>query len=451
MASVTPFPLMPPRSIERRLDHFDDLVYKGDPSTILYRIADVLVGDAGAGSLIKEAFLTRLSNSLETIYFNDLDYIFGSVSFLSRSPAESYPYNPMTQMLTSDQWDEVRVKDAWYRDRVRQFFIACGQGGTPKGIRTCVNAAVAVDCDLFEVWRYADNFGLGANLGRSPSTNRNELVIKPHKMTLSPVEFRLLRDMLDRIAPADTVMTISLSGLGVAAPLPVQAITADSTYFEVQKIVTGTPLLKDFPAPELLAIDLDPTEKWLFSDSPELAPYAAFNITQEYGYYYLMSGGKRSPIDSVSYGTLQEDGTVKAEPNFESFETVAQYTEWREYETADAPDNYPGGKFGLTPSKSPARNPDGSPYQFQYTSQQDYISKRIVEVTEMGGVANDLRYKLPIQKAMQTKRVYSPDLAVAYTAPTKESTVTTSWTERHDNPKILDLRNLLSSFVRTGQ
>ena len=451
MADLTPFPMMPPRSTERRLDHFDDLVYKGDPKSLLYRFIDALVGDAGAGSLIKEAFMARLTNSLETIYFRDLDYIFGSVSFMARSPAESYVYNPLSDMLTSDQWDEVRIKDAWYRDRVRQFFIACGQGGTPKGIRTCVQAAISVDCDLFESWRFLDNFELGSNVGRSPGPNRGELIIRPHKTSLSPQEFRLLRDMLDKIAPADSVMTISTVGLGVATPLPVLSITADSTYFEVQKVVTGTPVLQDLPAPELLAIDLDPTEQWLFSDSPELAPYAAFNITQEYGYHYLISGGSRSPIDSTSYGTLQADGTVKPEPNFELFQSNSQFTEWRDYETVDSPDNFPGGKFGLTPSKAPARNPDGSPYVFQYASQTAYVELRKAEVIDLGGVANDLRYRLPIQKETQTKRVYTPDLANAWSAPSKESSVTSSWTKRRSGNKLIELRNQIPMFVRSGQ
>ncbi len=451
MASTNPFPLMPPRSTERRLDHFDDTVYRGDSSTILYKFMDALCGDAGAGSLIKEAFIARLSNSLETIYFNDLDFIFGSIKFLARTEAESYDYDPAKDMLTSDQWDEVRVKDAWYRDRIKKFFQACNLGGTPDGIRTCVDAAIAVDCDIFEVWRYMDNFGLGDNLGRSPSSARNEVVIRPHKTALMPVERRLLRDMLHRILPVDTIITVDLNGLGVASPIPVRSITADSTYFEVQKTVTPTPILADLPAPELLAIDLDPTEKWLFSNSPELAPYAAFNISQEYGYYYLVSGGKRSPIDSVSYGTLQPDGSVRKEPDLELFQTISKYGEWQEYETADSPDNYPGGKFGLHPSVGVAINPDGSPYVFPYESQEQYVQQKMAEVIQLGGVANELRYKLPIQKESVSKVVYTADQAIAWTPPAQESTVTSSWTYRRNPDRTLDLRNQLTMFVRTGQ
>jgi hypothetical protein len=451
MASLNPFPLMPPRSTELRLSHFDENVYKGGPTTTLYKLVDALCGDSGAGDLIKQYFLARMGAALETIYFNDLDYIFGNVSFMARSPAETYAYNPMTDMLTSDQWDEVRVKDAWYRARVKDFFIACGMGGTPQGVRMCVQAAVAVDCDLFEVWRYNRNFGLGDNLGRSPSSADNELVIKPHKDSLSPAEFRLLRDMLDKIRPFDSIFTISMSGLAVATPLGIQATTADSTYFEVQKVVTGSPILASLPAPELLAIDLDPTEQWLFSHSPELAPYAAFNITQEYGYYYLVGGGKRSPIDAVTYGTLQSDGSIKPEPNFEIFQTQQQFTAWQSYATADSPDNYPGGKFGLTPNKAPALNDDGSPYLFPFKTQQEYVNQRKAEVIAMGGNANDNQYQLPIQKSVQSKIVFTPDLAVAFSPPAKDSTVTSSWLKDRTVSQQLSMRDHLPLYVRSAQ
>lgn len=449
MASQDPFPLMPAKSTELRVEHFDENVYAADSSTILYKFLDATCGDAGAGSLKKEIFIQRLSGALTGIYGSDLDYIFGNVHFLSRAPSESYPYNTMTQMLTSAQWDEVRVKDSWYRNRIREFFIAAGLGGTTDGIRQIVHAATSVDCEIFEIWRYVDNFGLGTNVGRAPTSARNEVVIRPHKDSLDRKERRLLRDMLDKVMPQDSIMTIDTAGLSVSSPVPIRSVTADSTYYQVEKIVTGTPVLQDLPAPELLAIDLDPTEKWLFSDSPELAPYAQFNITQEYGYYYLASGGARSPIDSVAYGKLLSDGvTVVPEQPFEWYESTGQFTAWTEYEKVDSPDNYPGGKFGITPDSAPAQNPDHSPYQFKYATQQDYVNLKKAEVLAGGGFADDLRYRLPIEKAGVSKRTFTADLAIAYTAPARDSTVTSSWTARKPRQTTSELRDP-SAFVRS--
>lgn len=371
-----------------------------------------------------------MAGALETIYFNELDYIFGRISFMARSSAESYTFNPMVDMLTSDQWDEVRVKDAWYRDRIKQFFIACGKGGTIDGVRTCVQAALAVDCDLFEVWRFVDNFGLGDNLGRAPSSARNELVIRPHKASLSPVEERLTRDMLARMSPIDTIITVSTEGLAVATPVPIAGATSDSVYFEVQKIYTGSPLLDQLMDPSQFPFDLLPSEQWLLDRQPTLAPNAAFNITQEYGYHYLVGDGKRSLIDSVTYGTLQPDGSVMTEPNFEVFDSTEQLTDWFTYDLADAPDNYPGGKFGIHPDSEPALNPDRTPYRFPYTSQLAYITFKMQEVMGLGGLADLFHFKLPISAPTQTKRVFYPEYAIATDPPPRDSTVSMSLTRR---------------------
>lgn len=435
-------PLMPPRSTESRLEHFDEIAYRADSTSIVYRLVDALCGDAGAGSLKKDSFLARIGQSLEGLYFSDLDYIFGNIGFLARTESESYPYDPANDMLTSDQWDEVRVKDAWYRSRIRDFFVACGKGGTPEGIRMAVIAATSADCDIYEVWRYMDNFGITGAIGRAPVSTRAEFVVKPYKAGIGPKQMRLLRQMLDRLAPADTVVTVDPNGLATRTPVSVKTAATDSSYFEVQKEVTGTPILSELPPPELLAIDLRPSEKWLLSGNKETAPYSAFNITQEYGYYYLASGGARSPIDSVGYGTLQEDGSVKTEANYEAYEIVEQYTSWTEYDRADSPDNFPGGKFGLHPDAAPAVNPDGSPYVFQYESQADYVAEVRAEVIAQGGQADSARFRLPIIAKSTTKRVYTPDLAVAWSPPIKDSTVTTPWTVGHAIRKVLSERSV---------
>jgi hypothetical protein len=430
MPATNPWPLLPPKSTELRLEHFDEDVYRTDSTTLLYKFIDAICGDSGAGALKKQVFLARLGGALENIYFSDLDYIFGNIHFMSRASSESYTYDPSVDMLTSDQWDEISVKDAWYRDRIKNFFIACSLGGTPDGIRMACLAATSVDCDIYEVWRYHRNFGLGEYLGRSPYTADNEFVVRPHKSSLSPREERLLYQMFDKIRPYDSIATIDVNGLSVSAPVLIRAVASDSTYYEVQKIITPTPALQNLPPPELLAIDLLPSEKWALKGSPELAPYAAFNITQEYGYYYLVSGGYRSPIDSVDYGTLNPDGTVTREVPFEVFETTGEYSDWRIYELADSPDNYPGGKFGRTPDRSPAVNADGSLYVFGFESQQEYVDEEKERIQTLGGVADDYRYRLPIQKKSQSKRVFKPELAIAYNPPTRDSTITSSWTNR---------------------
>ena len=494
MAGAFSWPLMPPKSTDLRLAHFDEHVYSGTPDTILYKFIDAMCGDGGAGSLKKEIFIQRLSGALEGLYGTDLDYIFGNIRFLARTGSEAYSYNPATNMLTSDQWNEVQIKDAQYRARIREFWIAAANGNISSGVRQCVHAATSSDCQVLETWRFIDSFGLSEGLGRASGISyaainvvtghrifftddrpiqaksnavtyvtsqddsydwlvqkvqsRNELTVVPYKKVLTPSETRLLRGMLDRITPQDSIVTINPDGLAIHIPVKIAAASADSTYYQVEKTVTPTPAVLELPSPELLAIDLDPTENWLLSGSAELAPYAQFNISQEYGYYYLISGGSRSPIDSVGYGTLNPDGTVTNEKPFEWFEDTEQFGPWLSYDLADAPENYPGGKNGLTPNHKPALNPDRTSYRFPYPSQSDYVAKKKTEVLSLGGEADDQHYRLPIEKPASFKRTFTPDLAIAYTAPIKDSTITSSWTSRRPRTATSEQRDT-STFVRS--
>jgi hypothetical protein len=441
VASQDPFPLIVPRSTERRMDHFDEMIYTATKHTVLYQFVDALCGTTGAGSLVNEIFLARANQALDTIYFNELDFIFGRIHFLSRSPAESYPYTPMVDILTAKQWKEVQQKDTWYRERIREFFIACSLGGTPEGIRRCVHAAIGVDCDIYEVWRHKDSLGMGDYLGRSPVSSRSEVVITPHdKKELKPQETRLLRDMLAKIMPVETVVTIDLNGLSRSVPVKVAAATADSTYYEVQKMITPTPVMEQLPPPELLPIDLLSTEQWMYSKDPTLAPYAAFNMTSEYGYHYL-TGTSQSPIDTVTYGTLQDDGSVVTESNFTVYQSDEKYTDTMLYELADSPDNFPGGKYGLTPSRAPALNAYGEAYTFAFLSQIDYITQRALEIVGLGGIANSNGYRLPVQQPQQVKREFLPQYAISNNAPARESTVSSSITRRRWRPAIAEARD----------
>lgn len=438
------FPYFAPKSTESRIAHFDETVFTGDPQSLVYKFVDALCGDAGAGMLSKHTLMTRFSAALDTIYFSDLDFLFGGIDVLARVESESYPYDPKTQMLTAEQWDEIKIKDSWYRARIRDFFEAATFGGTPRGVRAAVQCVTSSTCEIFEVWRYVDNFGLTQRLGRSPRSSRNEFVVKPHKQTVSTKQSRLLNQIVNRICPADTIVTIDNKGLRSSVPVTVSSSSADSSYFEVQKEVTPPPVLSEIPQPELLAIDLDETEKWLFSKSPELAPYAAFNITQEYGYYYLASGGHRSPIDSVHYRTTENGKDFEPEEDYVSTRENPELGDWIYYEKVDSPDNYPGGKFGLTPSTAPAETPSGAPYPFPFASQQEYVEEMKKIVKSQGGYADDIRYRLPIGLGSNDKVTYKAEMAVAYSQPTKESTVTSGWTNT-------DRRKLVKAIFKPSQ
>lgn len=423
-----PFPYLIGSSTQSLMQDFDTDVYTTASTSYLYKLVDALCGSTGAGQLINQAFLNQLQNNLATTYGSDLDYFFGNIGFLPRSPSEMYIYNTSQDLLNSSQWDQVKVADAWYRARIKDFWKACGMGGTPEAIRMAVKAAVACDCNVYEVWRYIDDFGLTESIGRADA--RNEVVVQPLKSSLTPQEFKLLRDMLQRIMPIDTIVTINTEGLAVLDPVRVSSASANSTYFQVEKLISATPVLATLPPPDQLPVDLLPTEQWMYDaqSNPVLAPYAQLNISAQSSYYYLASGGSKSPVDSVAYGRLNPDGSVSTTPNFVAYQTTEQYTPWASWPLADSPDNFPGGKYGQHPTYAPALNPDGTPYTFSWASQQAFVTAQIAIVTGLGGNANEQQYQLPISAPSQTQLAFPPDYAVAYFPPGRDSTISASLT-----------------------
>lgn len=423
-----PFPYMPATGTAALMLNLDTDVYATSSSSYLYRFIDALAGSTGAGQLLNGNFLNQLQGNLSTTYGSDLDYFFGNIGFLPRVPSEMYLYNASTDLLNSDQWKEVEIKDAMYRARVRDFWKACDMGGTSEAIRMATQAGVSCDCNVFEVWRYIDSFGLTESLGRADA--RNEVVVQPLKSSLTQQELKLLRDMLMRIISVETIVTISVTGLAVLNPVPISAACSNSTYFQVNKQVLATPVIAQLPPPDQLPIDLLPTETWLYDakTDPVLAPYAKLNITAQSGFYYLVGGGNASPIDSVQYLTLNEDGSTSPAQDYVAYQTTSQFTPWTGWPKSDSPDNYPGGKYGLHPSFAPALNSDQTPYNFPWDSQADYIAAQIITITAMGGNANNSQYQLPIAAPNQTSLDFLPEYAVAYSPPGQDSTVSASIT-----------------------
>lgn len=445
-----PFPFMPAKGTAALMLNFDTDVYNTSSSSLVYKFVDALAGSTGAGQLLTQNFLTQLQGNLSTTYGSDLDYFFGNIGFLPRAPSEMYLYNAATDLLNSAQWKEADIKDAWYRCRVRDFWKAAGMGGTSEAIRMATQAACSCDANIFEDWRYIDSFGLSSAVGRANA--RNEVVVQPLKSTLSQQELKLLRDMLDRIMPVETVVTINVNGLAVLHPVPIAAACSNSTYFQVNKMVLATPVISQLPPPELLPIDLLPTETWLYEarTNPVLAPYARLNISAQSNYYYLVGGGNASPIDSVQYLTLNEDGSTSPARDFMAFQTTSQFTPWTSWAKADSPDNFPGGKYGIHPSYTPAVNSDGTPYSFPWASQAAYVAAQIITITAMGGNANDAQYQLPIAAPNQTSLEFLPEYAVAYSPPGQDSTVSASLT-RHRQRQVSATQEWTSTagFVRS--
>ena len=70
------------------------------------------------------------------------------------------------------------------------------------------------------------------------------------------------------------------------------------------------------------------------------------------------------------------------------------------------------------------------------------------ELFSLGGIANENRYRLPVQQPTQVKREFMPEYAISTGSPARESTVSSSITRRRYRPAIAEVRDP-SVFVRT--
>jgi len=437
------FPYLAPRDTESRMRHFSQGVYDISSHTHLFNLVDALCGDAGAGSLKKELLFAHFNQNLDSIFFRDLDNIFGKIAGLIRYAKESYSYDPFIQQLTTDQWSEVMTKDAAYRQRIRDFMLAIGMGGTPQGLRLLCRAALAVDCELYEVSHYIDSgFYSGAQtLGRMNGLTRNELVIRPLMSNITQSQKYLANGLFDRLLPRDTVLTIDINGLAIHTPVTLTNVAADSSYFQVVKEVTGSRDIADLPPTPVLSQDLglDPSYLWVEANARVEAPSGAFQSTQESSQYYTYAYQGATSVDTVQYCADNGDIRTLQTVNFTEYryDDMASYGPWIAWDLADSPDNYPGGKYGQTPFTSPALTTQGREYIFPYVSQRDFVTKQIEVLVALGGQANETQYRLPTTKYDDvSRRVWTPELAIPVTAPTQQSTVTSQWLTRSVSPTV---------------
>jgi len=415
------WPFLAPKSPALLMQHFDTTVYNVDPSSHLYRFVDALCGESGAGDLRKQYLLSRLGSSLEGTQFGDLDSIFNNLLSIPRLDVESYSYNPYTDMLTSDQWDEVYVKDAWYRARAKDFLAACQAGGTNEGFALMVRSVTGGTCDIYETWKFEDQ-----PVGRLPVYLRNEVVLAPHKDSITQKEKWLLLHHLDKIKPVDVVLTIDVNGLAVHLPVVFRQVSADNSYFEVQKFVTNNIDLSKIPPPEYLAEEIFAGEMWLLNSGVQEAPTTAFNSSQQYSYFYRFSSSGEGQIDEVNY--LKEvSGVLSSEINYSTANTSSSWGPWIGYPLADSPDNFPGGQNGATPLQAPALTLAGQPYVFPFPSQNEFVTEMMAYLSGQGAETTRTRYKLRISETNTARSTYSPEMSIPIEAPISGSSLVSSW------------------------
>lgn len=279
--------LLPDAPTMHQLRNFPDALYDLRESSTLVRLMKVLLGDAGAGQLRKRTMITRLEAALNGANFFDLDRFYGAIFGALRNQNEVLEINPMDQVATPDEWDDIKTADASYRERIAELARAIAMGATVPGLKQAAEAIVQAPVDIYESWQLLDSYGdiLSATpntwdetediypvwqafpststwnavegtiqVGRTNTLTRSEIVVRPQKDYTSsqenlynaPREENALVRVLQKLRPAGTIVTVDLEMGDPHVETPISGLKADSEFWEVvPKVLPKATLIGD--------------------------------------------------------------------------------------------------------------------------------------------------------------------------------------------------------------
>lgn len=253
--------------------------------------------------------------------------------------------------------------------------------------------------------------------GRTGTNLRTEVLITPHKV-ITQQERRNLSLVLERLKPREAVLTIA-NGLAVNTPVALKVVSADSSYFETDIQVTGASGISDAALKNYYSKTTSPqpssdqTIYYLQDGVQTAARTLAFQRKQESYENYDFSQESISTIDSIEYESVTN---IAADPSTRTLEGEhlvqnsydIRFGPWTDFDLADSPDNFPGGKYGQSPLTPPALNQDGSPYQFRYASQAAYVAEQTAIIVDAGGEANATQYRVRLAQASVSAKISDP-------------------------------------------
>jgi len=286
--------------MERLKDFFPEEVYNLNSDSLIYKFLYSILGDAGVNSIKKALLAPKLYQSLSSTDFNDLDVLFSNTIQLTRLSDEIYNYDPYNQMLTQDQWAEIKRKDAWFKARAQDFMRGSNLGNTEEGLKLLGRAATGYECEVFERWKYLDDINSDQPIGIPDYgflNSSQEFVIRPQIASITPQERRRITEVVRRIKPANGIYSIEVSS-NALTEVPINSGTASSYNFYIQRYVTGNSL-----------IDYSYTNKnnWIVSGESVEAPTQAYSNRAESVIYLTVNSIEASTFHLGNFSTDQQN------------------------------------------------------------------------------------------------------------------------------------------------
>lgn len=145
-------PLMGAETPKNVLDRFPPEVYNANPESHLAKLLYVLVGPAGIGFLRKNALDARLKLEELGLELFDLDAFYGEPLKFTRVVQELYDEDP-NGLLTREQWETIRARDAQYRSRVLDFLDGVRAGNSPLGMEYVARSGLGHSVTIIENYK----------------------------------------------------------------------------------------------------------------------------------------------------------------------------------------------------------------------------------------------------------------------------------------------------------
>ena len=295
--------LNPPSEFNQRLSaFFPETLYNITSDSLLYKVLYSLLGDSGLNG-VKKAFLApKLFNALSTTHFNDLDYLFSNSFQLGRLNNEIYSYDPYNEMLTSDQWTEIRRKDSDYKARSQDYMRGIQTAPSPEGMALLGRSATGYTCEVFERWQYLDDINSDEPIGYPDygfTNSSQEFVIMPEAEKMTVSQEKKLTQVINRLKPANSICSINLAAYGLSR-VPINSGTASSYNFHVQRKVVGN-------GPIDYSQGYNSRNNWIIQGGTATAPTMAFGQAAESITYITINTIDASSFHLGNFSTEQQN------------------------------------------------------------------------------------------------------------------------------------------------
>lgn len=176
-------PLQGGRDILFYLGIFPEEIYNKSADSHFYRLMSIFLGNQGVNWLRKNYLDARILLEELGIDEFDLDKFFGNPFAFGRILEEDYSYDP-TGLISKEKYDELRAKDARYRNRAIDYMNAARAGTSPLGMQLAARAGLGHDVEIIENYRYWFDIHSDSPMGlkyQGHTASMEEFVILPRR------------------------------------------------------------------------------------------------------------------------------------------------------------------------------------------------------------------------------------------------------------------------------